>query len=49
LQVVTKAKDAKGNVVDVDYTPYKNQNNEKESLVTLYVTATSDVVGDFVE
>jgi hypothetical protein len=49
LQVVTKAKDAKGNVVDVDYTSYKNQNNDKESLVTLYVTATSDVVGVFVE
>lgn len=45
LQVIAKAKNSKGELVDVINEPYVNQNNKSETLVTFYVTNKADVIG----
>ena len=45
LQVIAKAKNSKGELVEVINEPYVNQNNKSETLVTFYVTNKADVIG----
>lgn len=45
LQLIAKAKDSNGKLVDVQNEPYVNQNNKSETLVTFYVTNKTDVIG----
>ena len=45
LQLIAKAKNSNGELVDVVNKPYVNQNNKSETLVTFYVTNKADVIG----